>query len=87
MSEVSEMTPYNKAVHILRNGISAVAYVIGPLILAIHLSHGVQSSFQSLGLNHPKYNGLINKAGLAFAWIVGIGFASFPIWAMFMKGD
>ena len=87
LSEVSEMEPYDKAVHILRNGISLFVYLVGPLILGIHLSHGVQSSFQTLGWYHPKYNKLIKVAGTIFSLIVGIGFASFPIWAMFLKGD
>ncbi|QDU79955.1 Succinate dehydrogenase/Fumarate reductase transmembrane subunit [Polystyrenella longa] len=87
MSETSEMEPFQKAVHILKDGISVFAYIVGPIILAIHLSHGVQSSFQTLGWNHPKYNKLISVGGTLFAWIIGIGFASFPIWALFMKGD
>ena len=87
MSDVSEMEPYEKAVRILRNGVSLLIYTVGPLILAIHLSHGVQSAFQTLGWNHPKYNKLIRVGGSVFAWVVGLGFASFPIWAMFFTGE
>ena len=33
-----------------------VLYVFSMLVLAFHLWHGFVSSFQTLGLNHPKYN-------------------------------
>ena len=33
----------------------------------MHLSWGLSSAFQSMGLEHPRYNGLIRGAGLAIA--------------------
>ena len=33
----------------------------------MHLSRGLSSAFQSMGLEHPRYNGLIRGAGLAIA--------------------
>jgi succinate dehydrogenase / fumarate reductase cytochrome b subunit len=54
-------------------------YVIMMIFLALHLAHGFQSAFQTLGWRHPKYTPLVKKAGLAFAIIVPILFASFPI--------
>jgi succinate dehydrogenase / fumarate reductase, cytochrome b subunit len=57
-----------------------VLYVISMLILAFHLWHGFVSSFQTLGLNHPKYNPAIAFVGKAFAIIVPALFALIPIW-------
>ena len=57
-----------------------VLYVFSMLILAFHLWHGFVSSFQTLGLNHPKYNPLIAFVGKAFAIIVPALFALIPIW-------
>ena len=54
-------------------------YVIAMFFLAYHLAHGFKSGFQSLGVNHPKYTPLIEKAGLAFAIIVPLMFACIPI--------
>lgn len=56
-------------------------YAAGSILLGIHLAHGVASAFQTLGVNHPKYNGLIKAASVAFAAVIAVGFASFPIWA------
>jgi len=55
-------------------------YVFSMLVLAFHLWHGFVSSFQSLGLNHPKYNPLIAFVGKAFAIVVPALFALIPIW-------
>ncbi|NVB80764.1 MAG: succinate dehydrogenase cytochrome b subunit [Kofleriaceae bacterium] len=47
-----------------------IIYVIGCFLLFWHLWHGFRSAFQSLGLNHPKYNGLIAFSGRAFSVVV-----------------
>ena len=73
--------PFQKAVRILKDGISRPVYVIGSIILGIHLSHGFASLFQSLGISHPKYDSLIRWLGILFAVAIGAGFASFPMWA------
>lgn len=54
-------------------------YVISMGVLAFHLWHGFASAFQSLGLNHAKYNTLIKKAGQGFAVIIPLLFALIPI--------
>jgi len=59
-------------------------YVVSMLILAFHLWHGFASAFQTLGLNHLKYNPLIKFVGRAFAIIVPALFALIPIW-MFLN--
>lgn len=54
-------------------------YVFSMLMLAFHLWHGFASAFQSLGLNHSKYNGAIAFVGKTFAVIVPLLFAIIPI--------
>lgn len=59
-------------------------YVVSMILLMFHLVHGFQSAFQTLGLNHPKYNPVIKVVGLAYAIIVPGAFAAIPI-LMFIK--
>ncbi|HEY5692402.1 MAG TPA: succinate dehydrogenase cytochrome b subunit [Cyclobacteriaceae bacterium] len=59
-------------------------YVVCMIGLAFHLWHGFSSAFQTLGLNHVKYNPVINFVGRAFAIIVPALFALIPI-VMFLK--
>jgi succinate dehydrogenase / fumarate reductase cytochrome b subunit len=54
-------------------------YVLGCFSLFWHLLHGFKSTFQSLGINHSKYNPIIKMAGTAFAIIVPLVFALMPI--------
>lgn len=54
-------------------------YLIGVLALGLHLSHGIRSALQSLGANHPKYELLIQRAGVGLAVLFTLGFASFPV--------
>ncbi len=55
-------------------------YVFSMIAVGFHLWHGFASSFQTLGLNHAKYNGVIRFVGRAFAIIVPAIFALIPIW-------
>jgi succinate dehydrogenase / fumarate reductase, cytochrome b subunit len=55
-------------------------YVVSMAVLAFHLWHGFASSFQTLGLNHLKYNPLIRVVGQTFAIVVPALFALIPIW-------
>jgi succinate dehydrogenase / fumarate reductase cytochrome b subunit len=57
-----------------------IAYLLGLVALALHLLHGFQSAFQTLGINHPKYTPLIKGLGYAFSILVPLGFASMPIY-------
>lgn len=75
--------PYAKAIAIMQTQVSFWVYLVGCLALAVHLLHGFQSAFQTLGLNHPKYNTLIRGVGTTVMVLVALGFALFPIWAMF----
>lgn len=51
-----------------------VAYLVAQAALCFHLYHGVWSLFQTLGLNHPKYNDWRRPVAGAFAGLVFVGF-------------
>jgi succinate dehydrogenase / fumarate reductase cytochrome b subunit len=61
-------------------------YVIAQIILGIHLSHGIASAFQSLGLYHPHYSPFVKKLSCLAAMIFVVGFSSIPIWAYLTGG-
>ncbi|NMM50200.1 succinate dehydrogenase cytochrome b subunit [Marinigracilibium pacificum] len=58
-------------------------YVISMIFLAFHLTHGFQSAFQTLGLNHKKYTPAIKAIGKWFAILIPLGFAIIPIYMYF----
>lgn len=57
-----------------------ILYVIAMIGLALHLVHGFQSAFQTLGLNHKKYTPIIKIVGVAYSILVPLGFAIIPIY-------
>lgn len=57
-----------------------VFYVVATLIVGLHLRHGISSSFQSLGLDHPIYTRRLTVWGIVFAVIIGGGLACIPVW-------
>jgi succinate dehydrogenase / fumarate reductase cytochrome b subunit len=53
-------------------------YILGMFLLALHLSHGSSSFFQSLGLNNQKLTPRLALGGRIFAWCLFIGYSSIP---------
>ena len=49
-------------------------YVLSFIFLALHLMHGFQSAFQSVGFRHNKYTPVIQKLGTLYAIVVPAGF-------------
>lgn len=53
--------------------IRVLAYVVAFVLLAMHLLHGFQSAFQSMGVNN-KYTGAIKSFGKFYAYAIPFGF-------------
>jgi succinate dehydrogenase / fumarate reductase cytochrome b subunit len=70
---------YAEMVNVFANPAVVLIYVLSQISLAYHLLHGFSSAFQSLGLNHVKYNGVIKNAGVAFSIGIPAIFALMPI--------
>lgn len=73
---------YGMVILAFRQPIISVLYIVAQLLLAFHLYHGASSMFQSLGVNHSRYNWLFQKFGLVVALIIGIGNISMPLTIM-----
>ena len=51
----------------------AVLYIVAQLVLFVHLRHGIQSAFQTLGLKNGRFRKSIDALGLAIAASVLLG--------------
>jgi succinate dehydrogenase / fumarate reductase cytochrome b subunit len=60
-----------------------VFYVIAMGLLAIHLYHGAWSMFQSMGVNHPRFNTMRRTFAVGLAVVVGVGNAVMPLAVLF----
>jgi succinate dehydrogenase / fumarate reductase cytochrome b subunit len=60
----------------------AIAYIVAQLFLGLHLSHGVASTFQSMGWNAPRWWRVIRTVGFVIALAVVIGNVAMPLAVM-----
>ena len=70
---------YSMMVYGFQNYFVAGFYVFGLFLLALHLSHGSSSFFQSLGLNDKKLTPRLAFGGRIFAWLLFAGYTSIPL--------
>jgi len=82
-----ELPLYKMMFDVFSNPWIVFLYVVGCVSLFWHLLHGFASAFQTLGLNHLKYNGIISLIGTAFAIVVPLIFALMPIAVYFRWVD
>jgi succinate dehydrogenase / fumarate reductase cytochrome b subunit len=60
-----------------------IFYVIAMVTLGIHLYHGAWSMFQSLGINHPRFNAARRYFAIGLAVLVTVGNAVMPLAVLF----
>ena len=56
-----------------------VIYLVGLLALALHLLHGFQSAFTTLGLVHKKYTPIIRALGIGYSILIPLAYAAIPL--------
>jgi succinate dehydrogenase / fumarate reductase cytochrome b subunit len=54
-------------------------YIFAVCLLGLHLSHGLWSMFQSVGLAHPRLTPYLRTAARAVAILIVLGYISIPI--------
>jgi succinate dehydrogenase / fumarate reductase cytochrome b subunit len=74
---------YSMMVYGFQNIYVSSFYVLGLFLLALHLSHGSSSFFQSLGLNNKTLTPRLAFGGRVFAWLLFLGYTSIPIAVLF----
>jgi succinate dehydrogenase / fumarate reductase, cytochrome b subunit len=74
---------YSIMVDGFKNPLISILYLIALGSLYLHLSHGISSLFQTLGLNSPKTQGTLKAAGVGLSLLIVLGYASVvvAIWA------
>ena len=65
---------FEEMVHKFHDPIRVGLYVLSFVFLGMHLKHGFQSAFQSMGARHEKYTAGIKKLGDLYAIGIPAGF-------------
>lgn len=76
---------YKTVILYFSNPLYVAWYVFAVCALGLHTSHGLQSSFQSLGFNHPKYTPVVKGLSSAYGVFVGFGFSALAIFCHFQN--
>jgi len=71
--------PYHNVVSGFQVWWVSAVYIIANLALGLHLYHGLWSMFNSLGLNHERFNRWRRVFASAFALVITLGNISFPV--------
>ena len=61
------------------NVLIALVYIATMILLGFHLFHAIESMFQTLGVNHPKYNPIIHGLSVTLSIIIAFGFIMIPV--------
>lgn len=65
---------YGELIHKFADPVRVSLYCVSFVFLALHLLHGFQSAFQSVGFRHNKYTPIIKKLGDAYGILIPAGF-------------
>jgi succinate dehydrogenase / fumarate reductase cytochrome b subunit len=65
---------HHHVVEMFKNPIRVGLYSLSFVMLMLHLLHGFQSAFQSVGFRHNKYTPLIKNLGTVYAILIPLGF-------------
>jgi succinate dehydrogenase / fumarate reductase cytochrome b subunit len=83
LAGLGETDPYGMVIAGFQAGflnfLVVLFYIIAMSLLCSHLSHGVASIFQTLGLRSKKASELIHKISVGYAVVIWAGFISVPI--------
>lgn len=70
----------------LSQPVTGLFYIVAMAALILHMSHGFWSLFQTLGINHPRYNNSIRSGGWILTVILGAIFVLIPLLSLLWKG-
>lgn len=70
---------FTMVIRSFRRPVPAFLYTAAMGVLLLHLYHGIQSVFQSLGWNDRHFLPIVEKAGRWAACLLALGFASIPL--------
>ena len=76
-------TIYQIVAQAFESPLYVVIYILAMIVAALHVSHGLWSAFQTIGVNHIKYMPFIMALSIIFSLAVGFGFGIIPIYLSF----
>jgi len=85
--EINNEELYKEVINAFHNPVYLVIYELGMIALFMHLRHGFQSAFQTLGIDNKKWAPLIKCIGNIYSIIVPLGFFIIPLYIYFSNNN
>lgn len=85
---LEEGEPYDLAQMVidrLSSPLGFAIYMVGIVLVGLHLWHGFQSSFQTIGLGHPRYRRLVLWLGRGISLLLVAGFGGLPLYIFLVR--
>ena len=79
MDENGNLDVYQVTYALFQNRYFVLFYSLLAIPLALHLNHGLKSSFKTLGFYHKKGLRILARVALVYAVIMGVGFGIIPL--------
>ncbi len=70
---------YSMVILGFKNPVNSIVYIVAIGLLCTHISHGIYSMFQSLGLTNPSCSKMLQRFAHAVALIIFFGFTAVPV--------
>lgn len=83
LNAAGEFRYFEELQHKFVDPIRVILYVLSFIFLGLHLTHGFQSAFQSVGFRHNKYTPMIKKLGTLYAIVIPAGFVFIALFHFF----
>ena len=80
VADASVRDLYRTEIEVFSNPAWVAFYVLGTLVVGLHLRHGIASGFQSIGFDHPLYTRRLTIISIVLAVIIGGGLGLIPVW-------
>jgi succinate dehydrogenase / fumarate reductase cytochrome b subunit len=79
VSDQSIRDLYRTEIEVFQQPLWVAFYVIGTIVVGLHLRHGIASGFQSLGIDHPLYTRRLTIWSVVLAIVIAGGLGLIPI--------
>jgi len=74
---------YGVVFNSFKDPVHGLFYIVAMFCLSLHLSHGIESVFQTNGCSHPKYTPMIKAISHGFALFMALAYSSIPVFVFF----
>ncbi len=82
LNEGESLHLYGLVVNAFNNPLRSLIYIVVMIAVGLHLAHGLESLFQTLGFNHDRYTPRLRQLSLIFGVVIAAGFITIPLYVL-----